>query len=339
MHHQENAAKVQNSGQNGAHNDIGIRHAHDLGHQKGRRTHDGGHDLAAGRAGSFHRTGKLAGIAGFLHHGNGHRAGGNGVAHRRAGNHAAQCRGDNGHLCRAAGRAARQSVGAGNKEVGNAGGFQKSAENNKQNNVGAAHAHGSADHAGGGVEQVIDHDAQALARTQKGIGHKASCHHQNGNAGNPAAALGQNQNADDAQNLLKLADTGGVVDDGAVVEHIIKETAAAHQGQNDIIDGNMVHLLLHALFDGEQKEHKQNHNAQKQRAANALVPHGKQVHADHEQRECRQQQLDRFCGLSLPRARVGFAVILFHNGVHIGLRAHIGSLAFGDGIGFFLVQR
>ena len=156
MHGNEDAGKVQGGGQDGPGGDEAVAKARVLHHEEGRRAHDGRHDLAAGRGGGLHRAGKFRPVAVLLHHGDGDGAGGNGIAHRGAGDHAAQSGGDHGHLRRAAAGAASDGVCQLNKELGNACPLQERAEDNKEDDEGGAGTDGGADDAFGGVKQVVD---------------------------------------------------------------------------------------------------------------------------------------------------------------------------------------
>ena len=154
----ENSGKVQHSGQNSTKCHFRVGDVHIFRHQEGRRAHDGGHDLAAGGGCRFHCAGKFTLIPRLFHHGDGNRAGGDGVAHRGAGHHAAQGGGDDRHLGRAAGEASHQRVGQVNKKGGDACPFQKGTENDKHHNVLGADLNRFSHDAAGGVEQLV-HDA------------------------------------------------------------------------------------------------------------------------------------------------------------------------------------
>lgn len=160
MHGAEDAAEVQKRGDDGDSGNLNVGDAHVFSHKEGSSAHDGRHDLATRGGCSFNRTCEFGTVASLLHHRDGHRTSGNGIANRRAGNHAAQCRGDYGNLCRAAGRPASQAVCETDEEVCDAGALKEGAEDDKQYDVGVAHVGRSADNAAGGVEQLLHDVAQ-----------------------------------------------------------------------------------------------------------------------------------------------------------------------------------
>ena len=58
---------VQQSGDRGPGNNIGIRHADHFRHDEGSSAHNGRQQLSADGSGRFHRAGKLFGITGLFH--------------------------------------------------------------------------------------------------------------------------------------------------------------------------------------------------------------------------------------------------------------------------------
>ena len=191
------AGEVQHGGEDGLQGHLGVGDAHVLGHQEGGGAHDGGHDLAAGGGRGLHGAGKLALIAGLLHHGDGDGAGGHGVAHGGAGHHAAQGGGDNGHLGGAAGGGAGHAVGQVDEEVGDAGALQEGAEDDEHHDVLLAHVDGGAHDAAGGVEQVVNHLTEA--DIGEGIDEQSAQHTQDGDTHATAAQLHEGQNAQNGQ--------------------------------------------------------------------------------------------------------------------------------------------
>ena len=290
-----------------------------------------GHDLTAGGGSSLNRAGELAGIAGLLHQRDGNGAGSHGVAHGGAGHHAAQCGGDNGNLGRTTGSGTGQCIGTVDEERSNACGLKERAEDNEQNDIGGAHTDGRADNTICRVEQIEDDFLQRLACANKGIQHKGCGHKDDRQAHHTAAALDQHQNTydtkDDQQrhsaHYKHLVDAGAPVHDLVQIDTIEKEADGTGQSQYNIIPGNIVYLLYSALFCRIKQEHRYDHDAQEQRAAEAFVKGGKQVHPNQKQGEpCHQdaQDLGRNAG---PDAGVGLAVILFHDCVHISGSTYI----------------
>ena len=127
----EDAGEIQDRGQDGPDDDARIGHADVFGHQEGRCAHERRHDLPAGRGGGVDRAGEFAPITGLLHHRDRDRAGRDRVAHRRAGHHAAQRRGNDRHLGRAAGEAADEGVGQVDEELRDARALEEGAEDDE----------------------------------------------------------------------------------------------------------------------------------------------------------------------------------------------------------------
>ena len=158
MHGAEDAAKVQKGGDDGDRSNLNVGDAHIFSHKERSSAHDGGHDLATRRG--FNSACEFGTIAGLLHHWDGYRASGNGIANRRTRNHAAQRRGDYGNLCWATGRPTSQAVCEADEEVRDTGTFEEGAENDKQHDVGVAHVGRGADNAASGVEELLHDVAQ-----------------------------------------------------------------------------------------------------------------------------------------------------------------------------------
>ena len=76
----EDARKVQESREDRLERDLAVGNADIFCHQERGRAHDGRHDLAAGGGCRLNGAGKFGLVAGLFHHGDGDRAGGDGVA-------------------------------------------------------------------------------------------------------------------------------------------------------------------------------------------------------------------------------------------------------------------
>ena len=76
--------------------DLDIRNANVLNHQKGSSTHNWWHDLTIDRGRYFNRASLFRGEANALHQRDGERAGGHNVRDRRARDQACRGRADNG---------------------------------------------------------------------------------------------------------------------------------------------------------------------------------------------------------------------------------------------------
>ena len=285
--HQEDAGEIQGGRQDGAHQDVGVLSIRHLSHQEGRSAQDGGHDLTAGGSGRLDGAGKLGGIAGPLHQGDGDRAGGHGVAHGGAGHHAAQGGGNDSHLSGAAGGRAGDAVGAVNKERSDTGGLQEGSEQHEQEDVRGADLDGGTDDAVGGIDQVIDGALKGLVSThrQQGVGHKGGRHNDDGDADDPAAGLYQHQDRNDADDNLGGADAAAHGDQLFFEDDLIEINANCHHKQDNVVNRNMIGLELHILFDGVHDEDKRQYDAQEETAAHAALPGGKHTDPDHRQHE------------------------------------------------------
>ncbi len=276
----------------------------------------GGHDLPAGGGGGLHRAGKFRPIAGALHHGDGDGAGGHGVAHGRAGYHAAQGGRDDGDLGRAAGGCAGSGVCQIDEEIGDPGPLQERAEDDKHHDVFGADADGRAHHAGGGEKQIIDHLAEA--HIEKSVGQQCAYHAQDRDAHAAAAQLhiGEDGHHGHGHHFGIPGNARGQLDDGMRVQRAVKEGDRPQKHKRHIIPGKGVGA--HMFFaDGvvqiadDQDETEENiqlflrHHCAEQRLPDAV--YGKSgAEAAH-----------KLPGRALPDADVGFPVVFFHNSFHI----------------------
>ena len=343
MDHEEDAGEIQERRQDGADDHFCVVHADHFRHQEGGSAHDGGHDLAACGGGRFHRSGELSGIAGLFHHRDGDGTGGDGVAHGGAGDHAAQSGGDDGDLSGATTCPAGDAVGAGDEEVTDAGGFQEGAEDDEQDDEGGTDTDGGADDTGGGIEQVVDDGFQRFP-CHKGVDNKAAGHAEDGQTHHTAAALRQNQDADDAQHDLQIGDAGGTLEDALIVDDEIEEAAGADHSQDDVIPGDAVDLSRMSLTSWVESEHKQDHAAQEQRSSELFSPSCKQIHPHHEQRKGCQQVVEDLLWDSLIDTSIGFPVVLLHDLRHVVCRTYFHVMVdlrfdFGLGNHSFLVLK
>jgi len=316
VNHEEDAGKVKRCGKDSSYKDVGVGITCHFCHKECSSAHDRRHYLTAGGSSSLNCTCKLAGVAGLLHKGNGYRTGGNGVANRGTGNHAAECGGDNRNLCGAAGSSACKGVGAVDEEVGNAGRFKECTEDNEKNYISRANADGGAYNAGGGIEQVIDNCSERLACAEECIKHKRGSNAKYRDTNYTTAAFCKNQNAYYAESDVQRLDSGAQINDFFEVKAIIEIAECTGKTDNDIVYRNMVNAG-YALLNREQNKYKQDDHAHKERTAETLVPGSEHIHPNHEQRKCCQNQSDDFLGLTFPYTNVGFAVEFLHYRVNV----------------------
>ena len=114
------------------------------------------------------------------------------------------------------------------KKSADAGGLQEGAEDDEQDDKGGTDTDGGADDTSGGIEQVVDDGFQRFPR-HKGVDDKAAGHAEDGQAHHTAAALRQNQDADDAQHDLQIGDAGGTLEDALIIDNEIEKAASADQ--------------------------------------------------------------------------------------------------------------
>ena len=323
----EDAGEVQNGRQDRADDDARIGDAHILRHQEGGGAHDRGHDLSAGRGGCLNSAGKLALIAGLLHHRDRDRAGRDRVADRRAGHHAAQRGGDDRDLGRTAGKAADKGVGQIDEELGDAGALQKRAEDDEDDDEFRADLHGGVEQsaalhlvkqADGDVAHGARHaEIFPYAVVVQRIDEKHARHAQDRDADAAAAELEHRHDADDADHDLIAADLGHAQTHGQIlgVHNDVNEGGGAEHHQDPVIPGDIIDLL-HALFHREVEIADQQHTAEERRIADQIQPGGEERDVDHEQRKSRHDRVHDPFLPALPYAGVGFAVIFFHDLVH-----------------------
>ena len=243
------AGEVEDSGQDGLRGHLCVGDSHEFGHQEGSSAHDGGHDLTAGRGRCLNGAGKLRLIARLLHHGDGDRTGGHGVAHGGAGHHAAQGGGDNSHLGGTAGGGTGHGIRQINEEAGNSGALQERAEDDEYHDILGTHLDGGTHDAVGGVEQVVNH----LAETDIGEGIDEQCTHhtQDGDAHAAPAQLSKSQDADDGDGHHDglFGDVAGQLQDLLCVECKVEEGASAQHHNDDVVPRHVVDPN-HPLLDG-----------------------------------------------------------------------------------------
>ena len=321
----EDAREIENCRQNCLDGNGCVGEVHVFRHQERCRAHDGRHDLTAGGGGSFDRASEVRMVAGLFHHGDGNGAGGNGVADGRAGDHAAQRRGDDRDLCRTACRPTGKTVCKRDKEVRDARALQERAEDDEQDDVGVADVDRGADDAVCGVEELIDDVLERLIEARvvaqlviERVDEQRAKDAENRDAHTAAAQFDQNQNADRADDHVVGLDAGSKLDDGQGVEGKVQKTCRADQHQNDIVPRHGVDLYV-SFFDGiGQKTDEDDHG--KERGKARLGQTGEeQRHADAVQAECNHEDADNPALPALPDAGVGLTVIFAHDLVEVSL--------------------
>ena len=326
VHRDEDAQEVQHRRQDRAHDDVGVGHAHVLRHQEGRSAHDGGHDLAAGGGGGLNRARELRSIAGLLHHRDGDGAGGDGVAHGGAGHHAAQRRGHDRDLRRAAREAAAEAVRQADEEVGDAGALQERAEDDEHDDVLGADVDRGGEHAAVAVEQLVDHQRNAALVPQgnQGVDHEHARHAQDRQTHAAAAQLGKHQHANRAGHDVEhvLGDAHVQLHHGLGVEGVEQERARAQHHQHDVIPGHVIdpHLALLGRVGQKTDEH---HQSQEGGQADLLHEVCKQGHIDAEERKQHRHAVDDDLGHALPHARVRLSVELAHDLIDFRSRTNV----------------
>ena len=331
MNGNENTGKIQNRRQDRLQRDLCVRDLHIVSHQECCRAQNGGHDLTAGRSGSFRSCRKLGRIAGLLHQRNGDRTGTHGIGNGRTGNHTLKCRCHNSHLSGTAGETTHDRIGDLNEEIADAGTLQERAEDNEHTNELGADINGGGEDAFLGEEQGSHQHIQSSAEVGIGqtpnqrIGHKTAGHDQNGKTHAAAADLCQGQNAHDTDNDLIPLKLAALLDNVISIEGEVQERAGTQHHQHDIIPGQGVDLLITLLNREHQVTHK--HDAGHKRGQTDLFqPAGEQSHINYEQSEAGQQDIDNQAGGTFPNAGVGFPVILFHHGFQIHRLFYYGGL-------------
>ena len=254
----KDSGEVQNGRQDGLNRHLRIGDLHVFRHQKRSRAHDGRHDLAAGGGGSFHCAGKLRLVASLFHHGNGERSGGNGIAHRGAGHHAAQGGADHGHLGGTTAGPTGNTVSEADEEIGNAGALQKRTEDDEQNDIGIANVDRRADDTGSRVKQLIDNGLESVIQrcrihcagiaelVDESVNDQRAGHAKNGHAHAAAAQLHQDQHTNDADHDMYRLNAGGQPHQRHGVECEIEEAACADDHQDNIIPRQGIDV--HAAF-------------------------------------------------------------------------------------------
>ena len=335
MHRDEDAGKIEGGGQNRPEGHFRVGDVHILGHEEGGSAHNGGHDLPAGGGGGLNSAGKLPLIAGFFHHRDGDRAGGDRVAHGGAGHHAAEGGGDDRHLGGAAGEPAYQGVGQINEEGGDAGALQESAEDDEHHDVLGADLHRGAHNAVGGVEQLIHDALHADAHAhlgEEGVEQQGAGNEKDGQTHAAAAQLHQGQqthNGDDHLQGVHTGEAGEHGDQGVVAEVVVQEAGGAQHHNNVVIPGDVVvaHMVLAGGIDQIAHDHQQ---GQERGQAFLQRGHTEQGGPNAVQGEEDHDHTHDDSGRTFPDAGVGLLIVFAHQILYV--------LGGTDGIGVFRVR-
>ena len=152
----KDTCKVQDRGQDGAHQDLGIRNAHDVRHEEGRGAHDRGHDLAARRSCRLDCSRKLRLIARLLHHGDRDRTGRDSITNGRAADHTAKSGGNDSDLGGSAGITACGAVCEVDEKFRDTGALKEGTEDNEDYYVLGTHVDRRRKDTGLGIKEVAD---------------------------------------------------------------------------------------------------------------------------------------------------------------------------------------
>ena len=316
----EDARKVQDGGDYRIDDDLRVGLTEEVDHKEGGCTHDGGHDLTAGGRRRFDGACKFGLIAGALHHRDGDGAGGDGVADGGAGDHSAQCGGQDRNLRRTA------CGGAGNGvckayEVGrNARALKESAEDDEHDDVLRADVDRRGEQTGGRVEKIV-HDilhtvicAETLRKAPvvPRIHHECARNDEDGDADAAAAKLDDCDNADDGDRnfigiYVQLAE-----DDALGVYAEVHERRSTRKHDDNVVPGDMIYLL-YALLGGVKDVPDEKTAGKKARQAHTVVNGNEHGEHDAEDRECRCDRHNDILRHALPNTGVRLPVILFHH--------------------------
>ena len=161
--HGSNGKEVKQGRNDGTGCDLDVGNPQELGHDEGRRPHDGGHDLAACGGGGFHGSREDRAIAHLLHQGNREGARRHRVGHGRAADGAHEAAGDDGDLRRPPGGPAGQRHGEVHEELGEARPGDEEPEEDEVEDEGGHDPQGDAVDALGAEEHVVDDPRDGVA--------------------------------------------------------------------------------------------------------------------------------------------------------------------------------
>lgn len=287
----------------------------------------GGHDLAAGGCSGFNGACKLGLVAGLFHHGDGDGAGGDGVADRGAGNHAAQSRGYDRDLCRAAGGSTGYLVCKVDEKLCDTGALKERAEDDKYDDELCADVYRGADNAAGGVEQRVDHaaenelDIHALGEhAPERVHDQCAGNAQDGNADASAAQLDKGEdadNADDNEGRGHFRRAGQHLDDGVKIKRVVEEAGRTHDHDDPVKPRNVVFLDMVLAHGVVQKAHEV-YAAEEDHKTNLKRGGAPQGGIDAVEREHSHDALNDLLRYTRPYTGVRLAVVLFHDLVDLG---------------------
>ena len=238
----------QDGGQKRRLGDGEVAHLGDVGHDEGRRAHDGRHELAPRRGAGFHGAGEGRGIAHLLHQRDGENARAVHIGLGRAGDGAEKRRGENGHLGRTALGLPGQHAREVHEDAAHVGDFEKGTEEHKGENHGGRRADGHAVDAFGEQEELLDHGFRRDGHMAEGpgeicpeqaIGDEAERHDDEGQPRRPARGLQHKHDESRAEeHLLRrhLVHIGEAVKDLVGILEIKDGDAHREAGQGDVDD-------------------------------------------------------------------------------------------------------
>ena len=324
MNGNEYTGEVQHGREDGAQRDLAVGDVHVLGHKERGSAHDRRHYLAAGGGRGLDSACKLGLIAGLLHHRDGDGAGGDGIADRGAGDHAAQRGGDDRDLGRAAGEAADEGVCKVYKESRDTGALKERAEDDEHNDVLCADLDRSAHDAAGGIEQGIEHALERGADC-KGVDYQCGGDAEDRHTDAAAAQLHQAEDADDADGDLERCDlrcAGQDHDERVIGKAVVEEARRADYHKYIVKPRNIV--VADMVLRGGVGHIAHDDDAGDERGEALLDSRdAEERRPDAVQRENDHDDADDHSRGAFPCTCVGFAVVLTHDSFNIRSRAYV----------------
>ena len=320
---QEHAQEIQARGQDRPNDDIGIRHAQIIRHQKCRGAHDRRHDLPARGGRRFHGAGKVLVVSCFLHHRDRDGSGGDRVADRRAGNHAAQCGRYDRDLGRSAGKTAGQGIGHRDEEFGDARFLQEGSEYDKHHDVFRADVDRCGEQAVLVVEQLMHHIGQqfpVLDIEIDRIGQEHTADAEDREADASPAQFKQHQESDDSRDDIDRVVQLGLDPhrhQGRCPHREIEIRGGADNHQHDIIPGNMIDPDMALLRRIRQVSHDHD-QPQEGTEPDLFEKIGEKRDIDAIERKHGKDGADDILRNAFPYTRIALPVILPHDRFRIG---------------------
>ncbi len=242
----------------GSAHDVQIGQPQELGHDEGRRPHDGGHELAVRAGADLHRRGLVGRQAHLLHEGDGEGPGGRHVGDGGARHQARQSRGHHRRLGRPPPEPPQRGEGYLHEVLRRARLSQQRAEENEEENKIRRYPDRHAPDAAVAQKHVVHHEIKGNARVGQEAGHPGADEavekedpgqDRKGGPQRPTRRLQKQKDEDGADHHVPVEGDARSLDDPQVVPSHVRRPASGHDRQNIVVPGDRLAHIAHLRRD------------------------------------------------------------------------------------------